>query len=384
VISPLHEQRRQLSTGPMGTSWPRAAEVELLLCLARVDLGREHGARLEALLQSPMDWETFRRLAERHRLLPLCAGHLDRLPPGQVPAGAMQAIRDYVERNLRRSLLLTGELRNILRMFTGAGIPALPLKGPVLAAYLYGSIALRDVQDLDVLVSRRDALRARNLLLDHGYCSVVPIGERWDGYLLRSGCNFPLRHDAYRLVVELHWTPEACLSDRKVSALWQRLEYVPLAGMTVATFMREDLLLLLCLHGSRHMWERLEWVVGVAELLRGEGVSWSRALKEARSLGALRALYLGLSLAHGILGAPVPEAILQRARQERGLCRLTRAACQQLFSESPSLAHQLGLQFHSFQLRSKERLRDRVCYIGRRGVARIGQAWLTRAAAAAG
>jgi hypothetical protein len=381
-MATLHELGRQDLAGRIGTPWRETAEVELLLCLARAHLGPEEGARLEALLQTPINWDDFLKLAERHRLLPLCTRHLNALAGGQVPAASMQAMRGYTERNLRRSLLLTGELHNILRVFGEAGIPALPFKGPVLAAYLYGSIALRDMLDLDVLVTKQDAVRARDLLFERGYRSAVPTGERWDEYLLWSGCNFTLLHEGFGLVVELHWTPEACLSDREVAELWQRSEYVSLTGMKVATFARQDLLLLMCLHGSRHMWERLEWVVGVAEVLRSHAVSWDRALEDAGSLGGRRALYLGVVLAHGLLGAPVPDRILQRIRAERGMSRLTRAACHQLFCETPTLAHQLGLQFHGFQLRSKDRLRDRVRYIGRRGLARIGQDWLTRTSAA--
>jgi hypothetical protein len=353
----------------------RSAELELLLCLARANLGPDEEARVETLLPGPIDWAEFFGLAERHRLLPLCARHLNRIAPDCVPPEALLAMRSYAEQNVQRSLLLTGELRTLLRRLEEAAIPAVAYKGPVLAQDLYGSVALRDMQDLDILVMKEDTLRARELLFLRGYRSAGPTGERWDAHLLWSGCNFRLVQDVTGFVVELHWTPEACLTPREIAKLWQRLDHVSLAGMQVPTFARQDLLLLLCLHGCRHMWERLEWLVGVAELLRVLDVAWEELLRFASSLGARRALLLGLILAHRLLDAPIPPDILQEARLDSSIDGLVDAACRQMFSAAPVLAHQLGFTFHDFQLCSKERLRDRTRYVVQRLTAPSIDAW---------
>jgi hypothetical protein len=338
-------------------------EIDLLLCLARANLGPVEEGRVARILSGPLDWDRFLGMAERHRLLPLCARHLNRHAADRVPPEVLLAMRRYTEQNVGRSLLLTGELRTLLRRFEEAGIPAVAYKGPVLAQALYGSVALRDMLDLDIVVTKEDVLRARDLLFERGYRSAVPTGQRWDSYILASGCNFPLAQDSTGFVVELHWTPETCLSPRKVAQLWQRVEHVSLAGTEVATFARQDLLLLLCLHGCRHMWERLEWLAGVAELLRGVNVAWDDVLRLASSLGARRALLFGVTLAYRLLEAPVPDEVLRQARADPRIDQLADAAYSQMFIEAPVLAHQLGFPFHDFQLCSKERLRDRVGYV---------------------
>jgi hypothetical protein len=371
----LQRQPRTDASGPHGSAWRCRPEIQLLLCLARAHLSPEDENRLDRILKQPLDWDAFVRLARRHRLLPLCARHLNRLAPDQVPAEPMEVMRRYTEQNVRRSLLLTGELRTIMRLLEEVGIPALAYKGPVLAQDVYGSVALRDMLDLDILVRKGDALRARELLFERGYRSCVPTGARWDSYLLWSGCNFPLIHDAAGFVVELHWTPETCFPEALLRELWQRGEGVSLAGMDVQTFARQDLLLLLCLHGCRHLWERLDWVTGVAELLRVTEVAWDEVIWLASCLGGRRALYLGLALTHELMGAPVPEDVLRRARSDRQMEWLIDAACQQLFSDPQLLAHQLGYPFHAFQLRSKERLRDRVRYINLRLMAPSSADW---------
>jgi hypothetical protein len=354
------------SRGSSDSPWHDQPEVELLLCLARAHLGPAEGRRVEVLLRGTLDWERFIHLAHQHRLVPLCARHLNRRGRDLVPRTALDAMHEYTEQNVRRSLLLTGELRTLLRLFDEAGIPAIAYKGPVLAQAVYGSVALRDMLDLDILVRKGDALRARQLLMDRGYRSSGPTDQCWDAYLLRSGCNFRLVHEPDGFLVELHWTPEVCISERQLEALWQRLEHVSLAGMQVPTFARQDLLLLLCLHGCRHMWERLEWLTAVAELLRGVDVAWDDVLRLASSFGARRALMLGVAMSNHLLGAPVPAEILRQARADSRTAGLLDAACRQLFSDAPILAHQLGFPFHDFQLCSKERLRDRVGYIVQR------------------
>jgi hypothetical protein len=351
------------------------AEVELLLCLARANLGVPEDGRVTRLLSEPLDWDRFLGLAEHHRLLPLCARHLNRVGSDRVPPEVLLAMRRYAEHNVGRSLLLTGELRTLLRLFDEAGIPAVAYKGPVLAQDLYGSVALRDMLDLDIVVPKEDALRSRDLLFERGYRSAVPTGERWDSYVLWSGCNFPLVHAARGFVVELHWTPEACLPPRKVAELWQRVERVSLAGTRVPTFARQDLLLLLCLHGCRHMWERLEWLVGVAELLRVVDVAWDDVLQLATSLGSRRAVLLGVTLAHRLLEAPVPDELLRQARTDPRTEELVDAACGQMFSEAPVLAHERGFPFHDFQLCAKDRLRDRVGYVVQRFAAPSMEEW---------
>lgn len=344
-------------------------EFELLISLARARLGPEETVRLRDNLRGPIAWSAFIRLARRHHLVPLCTSHLDRLAPDSVPQASMQCMREYSLRNAQRSLLLTGELRRVLQTFADARISAIAYKGPVLAQQLYGSVALRDMVDLDILVRRSDVLQAREILHADGYGYAAPIDDDHDAGQLRTGCNFPLVRDSTGSVIELHWTPENSLRGSSLEAMWQRCEQISLAGMQVQTFARPDLLLLLCLHGCRHLWERMKWVTDVAELLRVNDVPWDTVLRNARSVGGRRALLVGLVLAHELLSAPLPDEILRLAWRDGDVRRLVREASARLHDEGAAMAHQLGIPFHVFQLRSRERLRDRVRYLWLRTLA---------------
>src|SRR5437870_4666302 len=60
--------------------------------------------------------------------------------------------REERQRNARRNLLMLRELLEVLDLFAEHSVPALPYKGPILAAVEYGNVSLRTFCDLDILV----------------------------------------------------------------------------------------------------------------------------------------------------------------------------------------------------------------------------------------
>jgi hypothetical protein len=91
---------------------------------------------------------------------------------------------------------------------------------------------------------------------------------------------------------------------------------VELAGRRLRTFSVEDTLVMLCVHGAKHFWERLCWILDIAQLIQTQPVDWPLALRIAADLKSTRLLLLGLYLAHGLPGAPLPASILDRAETD--------------------------------------------------------------------
>ena len=80
---------------------------------------------------------------------------------------------------------------------------------------------------------------------------------------------------------------------------------------------REDHLLVLSVHGGKHLWPCLGWVCDVAELLRAHAdLDWGRVTAGAGRLGCRRMLLVGLALADGLLQAPVPAEVRRRVRSD--------------------------------------------------------------------
>lgn len=341
-------------------------EAELLLCCARISTESERAARIRALLQKELDWPYLLSTALPHGMRPLLYWHLNSTCPEAVPKGVLDQLRDYFQENARRNLFLTGELLRLLRLFEAQGIPVVPYKGPTLAALVYGNVALRQFADLDILVHRRDVPRAKELLVSAGYQPEYRLTDAQEAAFLQYACEHPFTRSDGASTVELHWE----LTERFLSfpldteRLWERLEPISLGGKVTPTFSPEDLLLILCVHGSKHCWERLAWIRDVAGLIQAhQEMDWERVAQQADRLGGSRMLSLGLLLARDLLGAALPERISQRIQADPVARSLAAEARARLFSEAdgrPGVFEES--MFHPFHIKMRERARDRARY----------------------
>ena len=129
----------------------------------------------------------------------------------------------------------------------------------------------------------------------------------------------------------------------------------------VRTLSPEDLLLILCVHGAKHLWSQLGWISDVAELVRGHpSADWPWLLAEARALGSERMLLLGLFLARDLLDAPLPEAVRPALRADRVVESLAGQVVERLFGRPRGAAG--VLESALFHLRAREHVRDRLRY----------------------
>jgi hypothetical protein len=166
--------------------------------------------------------------------------------------------------------------------------------------------------------------------------------------------------------VELHWEimPRRLSFPLDTEALWERLESITLGGKVIPTFSPEDLLLILCAHGSKHLWERLAWIRDVSGLIQAhQGMDWERVMQQAGVLGGGRMLSLGLLLARDLLGAALPEKISQRVQADAVAVALAADVRERRLwggDGAPGIFERS--MFHPFRLRMRERLRDRVRY----------------------
>jgi hypothetical protein len=91
---------------------------------------------------------------------------------------------------------------------------------------------------------------------------------------------------------------------------------VELGGTTLQTFSVEDTLLMLCVHGAKHFWERLIWLQDIAGLASSQSIDWELSMRIAVALRSSRLLLLGLYLAKEMFDAPVPDAFIERATSD--------------------------------------------------------------------
>ena len=348
---------------------PRSAEArgagpEAALLLRCARIGLEPGGREEILrlAGSGLDWEAFFALAADHGMVPLAFRHLNDAAQ-VIPKPVMVELWARYEAIARRNRALAKELLAILAALDAAGIPAIPYKGPALAFSIYGNVAMREYGDLDILVRAQDVLRGKDLLQARGYAPQFPLAPGVEAAFLSA----PSQHHvvlagAGATVVELHWKTDPDFPvERDEDAWWAGLGRARLDEATVRCFADRDLLLVLCLHGSRHWWGSLGWLVDVAEMVRRDArIEWDWIFARARELACARRLALGLHLAERLLGAPLPEAVGRRVAAHPGVAELAHRIEETLFARDAGLNALQGLRMN---LSLYERLPQRLAHL---------------------
>jgi hypothetical protein len=344
-------------TQPLRTA-ATCAEVELLLCCARIRTNPEMSQRIRVAAQKEIDWVQFIRLVLRHDALPLTYWNLHRICPDIVPSGVLEPLRSRHEEGAAEGRLLAEELVGILGLLNSQGIPAVPYKGPALAVRLYGDLSLRGFGDLDIVVCERDVLRARRLLIDRGYAPQrVDTGEL-NQFLSEKHEMLLYRVDG-KVRLDLHWrftSRSACIAGDPERFL-QHLETISIAGEEVRSLRLETYLVVLSMHAAKHQWVQLKLICDIAEILAVPDLDWHYVAREAHELGLKRALGTGLLLAQGLLGPSLPAKLAQDMKIDGTARALAAQACTRLFEEP---GERWGLQGGiTSQLEIRERFQDR-------------------------
>ena len=312
----------------------KRSENELLLCCARTNAASRVVARLRELAAGKIDWEYLFLLARRHAVVPLLYLQLERHASDLVPHENLQQLKKHYLENAARNTVLTAELCRLITLLADRGIEAIPYKGPSLALFAYDNLALRRFVDLDVIVRKTDVLKAREILSAEGYTPTKSLSLNQQELLLRTQHNMQFSRDNRRLIVELHWevAPHLFASTVNAETLWRDLVTININGTEVKTLSADDLLFSLCVHGSRHLWERLSWICDVAELISRRSFNWSTLLQRATNADNERMFLLGLFLAERLLDAPLPDEVKQRCDSDERLNLLAENIVAHLFN----------------------------------------------------
>src|SRR6266571_2963849 len=319
------------SSQPLSGSAAFANEWAALLECASPSPDRQ---KLSSLLRAA-DWTRLLVLADEHGVGGHVAACLSELPVDLVPLQVKQTLVNRQRSRIFFTLRLTAELFCILDRFNLAGIGALVVKGPVLAVQAYGDPAMRSFGDLDLLVRQRDIRRATELMIAAGYTPLVSLRAIDAGKI--PGQYLFSKPDS-KLLVELHNDCTLRYFPRRLplEEFFARQICVRLDAHEAPTLSVEDELVLMCIHGAKHFWERLMWIADVAALVaRQTGIDWERVADSAKALGAQRMLHTGLRLAEGLFNMPLPERIAPAVQEDALATRLSR----QIFTWLPAAGH---------------------------------------------
>ncbi len=161
----------------------------------------------------------------------------------------------------------------IIDLLQKNGILFLCLKGPVLSQQLYNDPAVRFSHDVDLLLlNRGDMDRVDRLLVSQGYAGVDNLS--WPKEKVRQqilmDCvhHLAYAHKEHGFMVEIHWAvyiPFPVRTKQFERIIENNRQRIIFAGREVVVFAPELNLLYLIIHGAKHSWQRLKWLVDIKD-----------------------------------------------------------------------------------------------------------------------
>jgi hypothetical protein len=294
-----------------------AANRFLIACISA-----QNGRPLDpsALPRGLAAWDRALRLAALNGLGPLVYDRLRGMPTRSlVPDSAWRRLqRDFYVTGFRTARL-QAELGRILRAWQRENVPVIVLKGAALAETAWGSVALRPMRDIDVMVPE-EAISAAELTLDAlGYVKCESYRPAaW--YRQHHHHLAPRLDPASGVVVEVHRNivapnPSFSLDPR---GFGQRAQPQSIAGTEALVLSPEDTVIHLCLHTACDD-PFVGKIQSVADLVQfascqGHRLRWDEVAERSASHAIARFIHYVLEYASSEHGLAVPEPARQRIR----------------------------------------------------------------------
>ena len=272
-------------------------------CIAR-PLTPARIARIAARAAPAINWPLVDKIVAQQRVAGLMA---EGLKAAGIPVN--DTLRHAATRTATAALAQAGEGLRLNHLLDQAGVPVLFLKGSTLAMLAYGSIAVRNSIDIDMVVRPEDALRAWQVLDAAGYIRTTPArmlppsAFRTYQKISKDSVHY---HPGRRVRVELHWRMSEAILDSPPPpvAEWQSVR-IGGAG-SLRTLEDAALFTYLCTHGALHAWARLKWLTDVAALIEQSADGGDRFWAHGQTERATTAIASAIMLSNALFGTPLP------------------------------------------------------------------------------
>ncbi|HSE84410.1 MAG TPA: nucleotidyltransferase family protein [Thermodesulfobacteriota bacterium] len=233
-------------------------ENKLILLCSRPKVSESALNQVKELVKLPLDWEEVLESASWHGVAPLLYHNLKGLYLSfAIPQKAMGQLKKAYHENLARNMYLYNELDRILESFDAKGINIIVLKGAALAGTVYGNIALRPMNDIDLLVKEEDIAYTEKTMSELGYLFQ---GEKPLEWYRENHFHLAYIHPEKNVLVEIHWhigrkshPSQIALTDTGIiKRWWERAQSLQIANRKALMLSPDDLIFHLSLHFLKH------------------------------------------------------------------------------------------------------------------------------------
>ncbi len=315
-----------------------SSEERLILSCLRSDPAAAPSGHARALANASgvaldrIDWDRVLLVAGSHGVLPLVYRRL-KSDESAAPA-AIARMRAEFYGNALSNKHVARELARVSGLLSAQGIATIAFKGPVLAIQAWGDVALRQFNDLDLLVRRADVARAAEVLIAAGYWPLtydrrhpeISVARRCEDEFVRPGSPW---------TIDLHWefNPAYFAYGPAAAEVWDRAISISVEGAEVRTLAPDDLVLFLAVHATKHGWINLAGICDFDAALRAlKDEELPALVNAARRSRCLRMLLLGTLLAAHLLDASIPPVLAEAIGRDATVASLAAGVERRLFT----------------------------------------------------
>lgn len=184
-------------------------EDNFLILLCRLELSDSVESVLKEKIKGIKDWDYFCFMANWHGVAALVYHNIERLGFLDIlPKENRDFLHGRLLMSVSRNVYIGKYLAKTLAILDKAGIKKTVLiKGMALELFIYGNRGLRQMSDADVLMSKEDCIKSRNILISEGYRSLqvksifhklifTEIGKHLPS-LIKEDFSFELHHELF-------------------------------------------------------------------------------------------------------------------------------------------------------------------------------------------
>ena len=309
--------------------------------------------RGEYISSPPPNTPHFLQLVQDHRLISRVASHLHIIQDDN--------LREFIQAsslaNKIYQLKLVSVLHDIHKMM--GENPFIVLKGPVLSQFLYNDPAERTSRDLDILIEKQKFQKVLDLFLDANYQLLTPFNtEKQKAAILKHMHHVELLHPSGEVLVELHWNLTAMKSiEVNISDLMQKTKAIKIGEIDYHTLNTFDQLAYLAVHGTFHVFTRLQWLCDINDLHKQLSKEEELALMNYLENEGLINFYLvAMKLINDIFKTDIHPQWMQKFENSQASVALVKIAHEQMrendtFQHGPEIQSGLdySIQHHLIQ-----------------------------------
>ena len=164
-----------------------------------------------------------------------------------------------------------------------------------------------------------DVTRTLGIMSELGYKAEYNLSPAQEAKYFRNTCEYNFLHESKQTQVEIHWqiVPAKLGLKFEFDRLWSRARFLPIGNSQLPILSPEDTLLVLSVHGFKHLWTSLKWVCDMAVVISSpDDVDWTYVLSESARIGATRIVLIAMSLVHRMCQSPLPDPIRLRLSRD--------------------------------------------------------------------